>query len=271
MDCRRIRKIFSIERVHAPTVSPSKAAPAKPCKRAFDVNAEQTDRNEQEANSGSWSVDEHKRFLTAVQMYGNAWKKVQAFVATRSCVQIRSHSQKYFDGLRVKSIEEAKKSKENKLFAVYSLHRAFRNTTFDSNGAEKLDYDADEDSRNELEKSENRTGDVGDSEEAKEREEIDIDPSEGEVAFLDFTEPPEVNNSHFAPAKKYESDDEFIHPNGINETSLAQSLVASDKFENWNLLSDDYDADVKRKIVWYDDAALDSFEPTTMTKIYYDA
>lgn len=264
---RKIRRIFSIERVQTPASAPSKAAAGKACKRVLNAGAEQTGGNGQKGNSGAWSADEHRRFLTAVQMYGNAWKKVQAFVATRSCVQIRSHSQKYFDGLREKAIEDTKSSKESKLFAVY---KAFRSTAFDSNGAEKLDYDADESPVNEPEESGNHTCDEGADEEEKEQEEIDLDLSEQEIPFLDFTELPKVNNSHFASAEKYEFDDEFMHSNEISETSLAQNLAANDKFESWNLLSDDYNAEVRRRIVWSDDAGLDSFEPTTATKIYYD-
>ena len=47
-------------------------------------------------NNGRWRPEEHLRFVEAILTYGNDWKKVQTFVGTRSCSQVRSHSQKFF-------------------------------------------------------------------------------------------------------------------------------------------------------------------------------
>ncbi|XP_010544758.1 PREDICTED: protein REVEILLE 3-like isoform X2 [Tarenaya hassleriana] len=44
----------------------------------------------------SWSEQEHDRFLEALQLFDRDWKKIEAFVGSKSVIQIRSHAQKYF-------------------------------------------------------------------------------------------------------------------------------------------------------------------------------
>ena len=51
-------------------------------------------------NIGRWTENEHKKFLEAILLYGNEWKKVQQYISTRSSTQARSHAQKFF--LRLK-------------------------------------------------------------------------------------------------------------------------------------------------------------------------
>ena len=49
---------------------------------------------------GRWSYEEHKRFVRSIVKYPNNWVKITKDVKTRSDVQIRSHSQKFFKKLK---------------------------------------------------------------------------------------------------------------------------------------------------------------------------
>ncbi len=51
-------------------------------------------------NTGRWTEKEHKKFIEAILLYGNEWKRVQQYISTRSSTQARSHAQKFF--LRLK-------------------------------------------------------------------------------------------------------------------------------------------------------------------------
>jgi SHAQKYF class myb-like DNA-binding protein len=48
-------------------------------------------------------MDEHFRFLEALQRFGKEWKRVQQHVGTRSSTQARSHAQKFFVKLERKN------------------------------------------------------------------------------------------------------------------------------------------------------------------------
>eukprot|EP00826_Nyctotherus_ovalis_P043709 TRINITY_DN463_c0_g1_i2.p1 TRINITY_DN463_c0_g1~~TRINITY_DN463_c0_g1_i2.p1 ORF type:complete len:219 (+),score=47.68 TRINITY_DN463_c0_g1_i2:169-825(+) len=49
-----------------------------------------------ESRNGRWTRDECRRFEEALRKFGKHWKKVEAYVGTRSGTQVRSHAQKYF-------------------------------------------------------------------------------------------------------------------------------------------------------------------------------
>jgi len=44
---------------------------------------------------GQWSKEEHNRFLAALLAHGKDWKKITAYVKTRTILQVRTHAQKY--------------------------------------------------------------------------------------------------------------------------------------------------------------------------------
>ncbi|KAG6520159.1 hypothetical protein ZIOFF_017196 [Zingiber officinale] len=44
----------------------------------------------------SWTEQDHDKFLEALQLFDRDWKKIEAFVGSKTVIQIRSHAQKYF-------------------------------------------------------------------------------------------------------------------------------------------------------------------------------
>ncbi|XVF80130.1 hypothetical protein PTKIN_Ptkin15bG0045600 [Pterospermum kingtungense] len=44
----------------------------------------------------SWTDEEHDKFLEALQLFDRDWKKIEAFIGSKTVIQIRSHAQKYF-------------------------------------------------------------------------------------------------------------------------------------------------------------------------------
>ena len=52
------------------------------------------------SNNGRWTKEEQKRFAEAVLKYGNDWKNIQNYVASRNITQVRSHAQKFLMKLK---------------------------------------------------------------------------------------------------------------------------------------------------------------------------
>jgi SHAQKYF class myb-like DNA-binding protein len=60
------------------------------------IDSEENKRTEKKLRTGRWTKQECKSFEEALRKFGKHWKKVEAYVGTRSGTQIRSHAQKYF-------------------------------------------------------------------------------------------------------------------------------------------------------------------------------
>ncbi|GMH17273.1 hypothetical protein Nepgr_019114 [Nepenthes gracilis] len=54
----------------------------------------------------NWSEQEHDKFLEALQLFDRDWKKIEAFVGSKTVIQIRSHAQKYFLKVQKKGSKE---------------------------------------------------------------------------------------------------------------------------------------------------------------------
>ncbi|KAK4794027.1 hypothetical protein SAY86_012021 [Trapa natans] len=44
----------------------------------------------------SWTEPEHDKFIEAIHLFDRDWKKIGAFIGSKTVIQIRSHAQKYF-------------------------------------------------------------------------------------------------------------------------------------------------------------------------------
>ena len=75
---------------------------------------------------GKWSPCEHRRFLEAMEKFGNSWKSVKEYVGTRTPAQIRSHAQKYYKHLRQQKIKAIKSNPGTKS-AVFVVTREYIN------------------------------------------------------------------------------------------------------------------------------------------------
>ncbi|KDO28484.1 hypothetical protein SPRG_06723 [Saprolegnia parasitica CBS 223.65] len=59
-----------------------------------------SDVYEPSEGKGTWTAEEHDRFLTAMQLYPNGpWKSIAQVIKTRSVRQTQTHAQKYREKL----------------------------------------------------------------------------------------------------------------------------------------------------------------------------
>lgn len=79
--------------------------------------------------NGRWTREEHNRFIDAIIIYGNDWKKVQKHVYSRSSTQARSHAQKFLLKLKNSEIFRKKKIDKNMSWAktIQYLKNEFSN------------------------------------------------------------------------------------------------------------------------------------------------
>lgn len=82
----------------------------------------------EKSRRGKWTTAEHKRFIDAMEMFGNSWELVREHVQSRTAAQIRSHAQKYYGGLRKKEIRKIK-SDPVTAKAIFVVTREYLNTT----------------------------------------------------------------------------------------------------------------------------------------------
>ena len=105
------------------TLSPQTAPTSSPLAHRIPKMAKgkrHSPDTQSDLGNGKWTDEEHRRFLHALDMYGNCWKKVEEFVGTRTCAQIRSHCQKYFRRMRNKTLQELRRTNQlrGKVFIV---------------------------------------------------------------------------------------------------------------------------------------------------------
>jgi len=64
---------------------------------------------------GRWTLQEHSKFLIALEMFGKDWRKMSQFIGTRSNVQCRTHAQKHFKRLQTVTVtQQARKKGDTK-------------------------------------------------------------------------------------------------------------------------------------------------------------
>ena len=108
--------------------SSSKKFKTHPLTRKFYSNFENPEfkknlkcNNQKKVSNGRWTKSEHKQFLEAMNQFGHNWRKVEAYMGTRTSSQIRSHAQKYF--LKIKAEKYQAESASVTFSLNTSLHQ----------------------------------------------------------------------------------------------------------------------------------------------------
>ncbi|CAL5049216.1 unnamed protein product [Urochloa decumbens] len=72
--------------VPAPASAPAAGEEARKVRKPYTITKSRE----------SWTEPEHDKFLEALQLFDRDWKKIEAYVGSKTVIQIRSHAQKYF-------------------------------------------------------------------------------------------------------------------------------------------------------------------------------
>jgi SHAQKYF class myb-like DNA-binding protein len=100
-----------------------------PTSEMFSVNVSNKpttkSKEEKSFRNGRWTHDEHFRFIEAMLLYGNDWKKVQKHIGTRSPTQARSHAQKFFIRIKKKIFKDREVNKPMNTEDILSQIQSF--------------------------------------------------------------------------------------------------------------------------------------------------
>lgn len=92
----------------------------------FTISNKESNQKQKEAvpefNNGRWLPNEHYKFVEAIFLYGNEWRKVERYIKTRSAAQARSHAQKFFINIQKRFLDE-------------HVQKLARNSSIEDNGS----------------------------------------------------------------------------------------------------------------------------------------
>lgn len=89
-------------------------------------------------NIGHWTKKEHQKFIKGLDLFENDYIKISNYIKTRSVVQVRSHSQKFFKKYKEKLINNKQFSsmRENiGSFSIKQLIKLFTQSKKDKNSS----------------------------------------------------------------------------------------------------------------------------------------